>query len=87
MSRWLGQCLWRGETSRFRRILTGPGETADLTLTSWSAPGCHTQGHRSQRARLFLIVDDHSRLFVHGRWFGNETLVLQRGLQETVLTL
>jgi len=28
----------------------------------------------SVRARLFLIVDDHSRLVVHGRWVGNETL-------------
>jgi len=28
----------------------------------------------SVRARLFLIVDDHSRLLVHGRWMGNETL-------------
>jgi putative transposase len=28
----------------------------------------------SVRARLFLIVDDHSRLLVHGRWVGNETL-------------
>jgi putative transposase len=44
----------------------------------------------SQRARLFLVVDDHSRLLVHGRWFGNETLragqevlhgaILRRGL-------
>ena len=46
----------------------------------------------SQRARLFLIVDDHSRLVVHGRWCGNETLragqevlhsaILRRGLPE-----
>lgn len=28
----------------------------------------------SVRARLFLIVDDHSRLVIHGRWVGNETL-------------
>jgi putative transposase len=28
----------------------------------------------SIRARLFLLVDDHSRLLVHGRWVGNETL-------------
>lgn len=28
----------------------------------------------SQPARLFLLVDDHSRFVVHGRWFTNETL-------------
>ena len=28
----------------------------------------------SVRARLFLIVDDHSRLVIGGRWVGNETL-------------
>lgn len=46
----------------------------------------------SVRARLFLIVDDHSRLVVHGRWVGNETLragqevlhaaILRRGLPD-----
>ena len=46
----------------------------------------------SVRARLFLVVDDHSRLLVHGRWVGNETLragqevlhaaILRRGLPE-----
>ena len=44
----------------------------------------------SQRARLFLLVDDHSRLLVHGRWYpveklraGQEVLyqaILRRGL-------
>ena len=28
----------------------------------------------SVRARLFVLVDDHSRLLVAGRWVGNETL-------------
>jgi len=42
------------------------------------------------RARLFALVDDHSRLLVAGRWIGNETLgagqevlhaaILRRGL-------
>lgn len=42
-------------------VLVGP-------FVPWpKAPG-------SVRARLFLIVDDHSRLVVHGRWVGNETL-------------
>jgi putative transposase len=46
----------------------------------------------SVRARLFLIVDDHSRLLVAGRWVGNETLragqevlhaaILRHGLPE-----
>jgi len=48
----------------------------------------------SVRARLFLLVDDHSRLLVHGRWVGDETLragqevlhaaILRHGLPETL---
>ena len=48
----------------------------------------------SVRARLFLLVDDHSRLVVHGRWAGDETLragqealhaaILRHGLPETL---
>ncbi len=48
----------------------------------------------SVRARLFVLVDDHSRLLVAGRWVGNETLragqevlhaaILRRGLPESV---
>jgi putative transposase len=34
----------------------------------------HPRAPGSVRARLFLLVDDHSRLLVHGRWTGNETL-------------
>lgn len=34
----------------------------------------HPRGPGSVRARLFLLVDDHSRLLVAGRWTGNETL-------------
>ena len=50
----------------------------------------HPRAPGSIRARLFLLVDDHSRLLVHGRWTGNETLragqevlhaaILRRGL-------
>jgi putative transposase len=50
----------------------------------------HPRAPGSVRARLFLLVDDHSRLLVHGRWVGNETLragqevlhaaILRRGL-------
>lgn len=50
----------------------------------------HPRAPGSVRARLFLLVDDHSRLLVHGRWTGNETLragqevlhaaILRRGL-------
>jgi transposase InsO family protein len=50
----------------------------------------HPRAPGSVRARLFLLVDDHSRLLVHGRWIGNETLragqevlhaaILRRGL-------
>ncbi len=28
----------------------------------------------SKRARLFLLMDDHSRFVIHGRWYDNETL-------------
>jgi len=44
---------------------------ADVLVGPW-VPQPRASG--SQKARLFLIVDDHSRLLVHGRWFGNETL-------------
>jgi putative transposase len=50
----------------------------------------------SVRARLFLLVDDHSRLLVHGRWYpvenlraGQEVLyqaILRRGLPATLYT-
>ena len=32
----------------------------------------HPRVNGSRRARLFLIVDDHSRLLVHGRWVADE---------------
>ena len=54
----------------------------------------HPRAPGSVRARLFLLVDDHSRLLVHGRWVGNETLragqevlhaaILARGLPESL---
>ena len=54
----------------------------------------HPRAPGSIRARLFLLVDDHSRLLVHGRWTGNETLragqevlhaaILRRGLPEAL---
>ena len=54
----------------------------------------HPRAPGSVRARLFLIVDDHSRLLVAGRWIGNETLragqevlhaaILRRGLPESL---
>jgi putative transposase len=34
----------------------------------------HPRAPGSVRARLFLLVDEHSRLGVAGRWAGNETL-------------
>jgi putative transposase len=52
----------------------------------------HPRVAGSQRARLFLLVDDHSRLLVHGRWVteentraGQEVLrqaIVRRGLPE-----
>jgi transposase InsO family protein len=54
----------------------------------------HPRAPGSVRARLFLLVDDHSRLLVHGRWVGNETLragqevlhaaILRRGLPDAL---
>ena len=54
----------------------------------------HPRAPGSVRARLFLLVDDHSRLLVHGRWTGNETLragqevlhsaILRRGAPESL---
>ena len=54
----------------------------------------HPRAPGSVRARLFVLVDDHSRLLVHGRWVGNETLragqevlhgaILARGLPESL---
>ncbi len=66
---------------------------ADVLVGPWvpspKAPG-------SVRARLFLIVDDHSRLVIAGRWAGNETLragqevlhaaILRHGLPEILYT-
>lgn len=52
----------------------------------------HPRAPGSVRARLFLLVDDHSRFLVAGRWTGNETLragqellhaaILRHGLPE-----
>ena len=54
----------------------------------------HPRAPGSVRARLFLLVDEHSRLLVAGRWIGNETLragqevlhaaILRRGLPESL---
>jgi len=54
----------------------------------------HPRAPGSVRSRLFVLVDDHSRLLVHGRWIGNETLragqevlhaaILRRGLPESL---
>src|SRR6266536_6605856 len=54
----------------------------------------HPRVAGSKRARLFLLVDDHSRLLVHGRWMawentraGQDVLraaIVRRGLPETL---
>jgi putative transposase len=54
----------------------------------------HPRVAGSQRARLFVLVDDHSRLLVHGRWVheentraGQDTLraaIVRRGLPEAL---
>ena len=50
-----------------------PGRTSGGSPTCWSARGCRSPRREgSVRARLFLIVDDHSRLLVDGRFFAHE---------------
>ena len=50
-----------------------PGRTSGGSPTCWSARGCPgPRREGSVRARLFLIVDDHSRLLVDGRFFAHE---------------
>ena len=54
----------------------------------------HPRGTGSKRARLFLLVDDHSRLLVHGRWVFEENArwaqsvlraaIARRGLPESL---
>jgi putative transposase len=54
----------------------------------------HPRGAGSKRARLFLLVDDHSRLLVHGRWVFEEnarsaqsvlrSAIARRGLPENL---
>jgi putative transposase len=45
----------------------------------------HPRAPGSVRARLFLLVDDHSRLLVAGRWTGNETLRAGQELLHTAI--
>jgi putative transposase len=83
--------LLRDQRSWGRYEAEQPSERwiADVLVGPW-VPSPQAPG--SQRARLFLIVDDHSRLLVHGRWFaweklrcGQEVLyqaILRRGLPE-----
>ena len=54
----------------------------------------HPRSAHSRRARLFLLVDDHSRLLVHGRWVFEEnarsaqsvlrSALARRGLPESL---
>jgi putative transposase len=63
----------------------------DVLVGPW-VPSPRAPG--SVRARLFLLVDDHSRLVIGGRWMGNETLragqevlhaaILRHGLPEVL---
>ena len=70
------------------------GPTSAGSPTCWSGPGCPAQSAVSVRAKLFLIVDDHSRLLVHGRFFAHENAracqellrraIVRRGLPEVL---
>jgi putative transposase len=61
-------------------------------LTGPFVPHPRTQG--SKRAKLFMLVDDHSRLLVHGRWMAEENTragqdvlraaIVRRGLPEVL---
>jgi len=65
--------------------------TGDV-LTGPSVP--HPRTHGSKRAKLFMLVDDHSRLLVHGRWVAEENTragqdvlrqaIVRRGLPEAL---
>ena len=53
-------------------------------LTGPFVPHPRTQG--SKRAKLFLLVDDHSRLLVHGRWvFEENTRAGQDALRQAIV--
>ena len=65
---------------------------------SWWARGCRFPGREgSARARLFLIVNDHSRLLVNGRFFAHENAracqellrraITRRGLPEVSIVI
>ena len=71
------------------------GRTTAGSPTCSSDPGSRTRRVASSvRAKLFLIVDDHSRLLVHGRFFAHEnaracqealrTAIVHRGLPEVL---
>ncbi len=83
--------LLRDQRSFGRYEAAAPNERwiADVLVGPWVP---HPRAPGSQKARLFLIVDDHSRLVVNGRWVGKETLragqevlhaaILRRGLPD-----
>jgi putative transposase len=63
----------------------------DVLIGPWVP---HPRSAGSRRARLFLLVDDHSRLLVHGRWVFEENArsaqsvlraaIARRGLPESL---
>jgi putative transposase len=76
----------RYEAARPNEVWVG-----DVLIGPWVP---HPRGAGSKRARLFLLVDDHSRLLVHGRWVFEENArsaqavlraaIARRGLPETL---
>ena len=55
----------------------------DVLIGPWVP---HPKTDSSVRAKLFLIVDDHSRLLVHGRFFAHEnTRAAQEALRQAIV--
>ncbi|GAC1576590.1 MAG: DDE-type integrase/transposase/recombinase [Candidatus Dormibacteria bacterium] len=92
----LQRAVLTADTHVFGRYeATRPNERwiGDVLVGPWVP---HPRREGSQRAKLFLLVDDHSRLLVHGRWVLSEDVwtgqqvlraaIVRRGLPEQLHT-
>lgn len=90
----LGRAHLQVQARTFGRYEAGaPNERwiGDVLVGPWVP---HPRQAGSRQARLFLLVDDHSRLLVHGWWCSNENTragqqvlraaILRRGLPEQI---
>ena len=83
--RGLQRAALTSEPVRYGRYEAGrPNERwiGDVLVGPWVP---HPRAATSRRARLFLLVDDHSRLLVHGRWvFEENTRAAQSVLRAAI---